>query len=350
MKQPRILPKVIGFTLALTLFFTLISNLLPQIESEAPVEKELDISHLTMDSFVSMGEKLFTGKGNCTLCHQPTPMGRAPDLQNINVSKVSKQRINNNDYKGDAKNDEEYLRESMLYPSKYVVKGWGNDDMSPMPAVDQAPLELSEIEVNAIIAYMQSKDGNTVSVALPTKLPKKESKGIDNETEEAAEEAAEHQAEHQQELPAPTAEAAFAKYGCLACHTILDSESPVGPSLKNLASRLSKDEIRQSILEPSATITEGFKDIMPKDFATRIKAGELETMVDWLSQKQSSATSEAKASHPKTDAGSEALASPDKSEAKASSPKTDKLKTGSEALASANKKPSGSQDKGVKQK
>ena len=78
-----VLLKVLGFSLALALLFTLIANTLPQIEGEAPADEVLDIGALDMDAFVTLGEMLFKGKGTCTLCHNN--LGRAPDLLTFDV-------------------------------------------------------------------------------------------------------------------------------------------------------------------------------------------------------------------------------------------------------------------------
>ena len=74
--------KVLSFSLGLTLFFTGVANLLPQVEGEAPVEVEVDLGALTMETYIEMGEKVFSGKGTCTLCHND--LGRAPNLLKIN--------------------------------------------------------------------------------------------------------------------------------------------------------------------------------------------------------------------------------------------------------------------------
>ena len=44
------------FSIGLTLVFTLVANLLPQVEGEAPVEQVVDLGSLTMDDFVALGE------------------------------------------------------------------------------------------------------------------------------------------------------------------------------------------------------------------------------------------------------------------------------------------------------
>ncbi len=280
MKSPMlmsgsVLPKVLGFSVALTLAFTLVANLLPQVEGEAPVEQEIDLSALTPESFAALGESLFMEKGTCTLCHKPPPLGRAPDIQGENMVGLAEQRLADERYQGAAQTAAEYIAESMLDPSIYVVKDWGvagsGDSVSPMPKVDAAPIELSSIEVDAIIAYLQHKDGNDITVELPDEAP----------VAVAGTETAENGTTG---VPAPaeTAEAAIKKYGCQACHTLLGANSPVGPSLETVGARLDEQQIQQSIIEPAAVIADGFSDIMPADFAAKMTVKELGMIVDLL--------------------------------------------------------------------
>ena len=50
-------------------------------------------------------------------------------------------------------------------------KKGSNDTQSPMPAADRPPIQLSQVELDAVLAFMQSKDGNPVTVALPSEAP-----------------------------------------------------------------------------------------------------------------------------------------------------------------------------------
>jgi cytochrome c551/c552 len=272
----NILLKVMGFCIGLTLVFTGVANLLPQVEGEAPVDKEIDLSALTPESFAALGEELFMGKGTCTLCHKPPPLGRAPDIQGENMVETATQRLADSRYKGKAKSATDYIRESMQQPSLYVVKGWGvagsNDSSSPMPKVDAAPIELSSVEIDAIIAYLQHKDGNDITVELPTEAPVSDKKA----------EAGSGGASSGVPAPAATAEEAIKKYGCQACHNLLGTKSPVGPSLETVGSRLKAAQIQQSIIDPAAVIAKGFDDIMPKDFADKMTVKELNMIVALL--------------------------------------------------------------------
>lgn len=275
-----VLAKTLGFSLALTLVFTGVANLLPQVEGEAPVEKEIDLSELTMDDFVAMGEELFNNKGTCTLCHKPAPLGRAPDVQGQNMVATAAERLADERYAGKATDAATYIRESMLIPSKYVVSGWGkkgsDDKESPMPAINKPPIQLSDVEIDAIIAYLQAKDGNEVTVALPSPdaaaaVVKKESSPGGGKSAPA---------------PAATGEEALVKYSCSACHSLDSDDTLVGPGLGHVGARLKAGQIRQSIVDPTAVIVEGFPPAMPGDFAEKMTVKELEMIVKLLAEKK----------------------------------------------------------------
>ncbi len=272
-----ILVKTLGFSLGLTLVFTGVANLLPQVEGEAPVEKEIDLSALTIDDFVAMGQDLFENKGTCTLCHKPPPLGRAPDLQGMDMIAISAERLADARYQGKAMDMDGYVRESMIEPSIYVVSGWGkkgsNDTESPMPQINKAPIDLSEVEMDAIIAYLQAKDGGEVTVELPS-------------TEATVAVTATRSVAGNAPVAAGTPEEALAKYACTGCHSLESADALVGPGLANVGARLSAEESRQSILDPNVVIAEGFPAAMPTDFAVKMTVKELEMIVQLLAEKK----------------------------------------------------------------
>jgi len=139
-----------------------------------------------------------------------------------------------------------------------------------MPAIDKAPIQLSAVEMDAIIAYLQAKDGNEITVSLPSP--------------EAAAAVADAAPAGAAGLPAlaATAEEALTKYACSACHSMGSADVLVGPGLAGVGSRLSAAEIRQSILDPNAVISEGFAPAMPPDFAEKMTVKELEMIVQQL--------------------------------------------------------------------
>lgn len=267
----RALARPLAFSIVLILAFAAVTYVLPQMRGEAPEDKEVNLGELTVESYAALGQELYDGKGTCALCHNK--LGRAPDLLTYDVVKTSLERVAEAGYKGQAKDAEGYLRESLVAPSAYVVRGFGkkgtDDTESPMPAVDQPPIQLSEIEIGAVIAYLQKKDGNPVTVALPKEAP------AARKPEAGAAPAS-----------AQTAEAALAKFGCAACHSVLATQSPVGPSLTDVGKRLSVEQIRTSIVDPKAVIAQGFPPIMPE--FPQMTLTELDLLVRFLAQQKGS--------------------------------------------------------------
>jgi cytochrome c oxidase subunit 2 len=89
-------------------------------------------------------------------------------------------------------------------------------------------------------------------------------------------------------------EALLQKYGCLGCHS-LDGTPKLGPTFKGLydsqvkvtrdgkPATVKADEefLRESIVNPSATIVEGFPPIMPP---SNLPESELEAIVEYLEE------------------------------------------------------------------
>jgi len=269
--------RVMGFSLFILLVYTGFANIFPQVQGDPPAEEKIDASSLDMAGMVAFGERLFTGKGTCTLCHNK--LGRAPDLLELDLAKTFPERLVDARYTGVAKGKEgakaveEYIHESMLEPSKFVVAGFGKkgsgDTISQMPKIDSAPISLSPVEMNAIAAFLQDRAGFTPTVALPS-------------ADEAPAPASESDGE---EGPATTGVAAIEKFSCSACHNLQGSEADIGPSLNGISKKYDDRKIAEAILNPNAEIAEGFEaDTMPDDFAEQMRVSELNLIIEYLKQ------------------------------------------------------------------
>ena len=53
-------------------------------------------------------------------------------------------------------------------------------------------------------------------------------------------------------------EALFTQQGCVVCHTLRKDEKPKGPFMGHVGSILNAEQIAESILKPSASISQGF--------------------------------------------------------------------------------------------
>ncbi|MYK68497.1 MAG: cytochrome c, partial [Gammaproteobacteria bacterium] len=77
------------------------------------------------------------------------------------------------------------------------------------------------------------------------------------------------------------------RHTCATCHAVT-GQSPLGPSYEGMGSRLTADEIRTSILDPTASAAEGFEamlGLMPPIFGN-IPAAELEAIVQFIASQR----------------------------------------------------------------
>ncbi len=270
--------KVIVFSVLVLLVYTGFANILPQVQSDPPSEEEPDTGGLDLAGMIAYGETLFSGAGTCTLCHKA--QGRAPDLLGMDLAVALEEVISNPAYSGIAAGQsgagaiEEYLRESLVDPSAWVVPGFGKKGtqgkVSPMPVVNAPPIEMSQVQMNAMIAFLQDRAGVAPTIPLP---------GAADVPESSAPEAEEDDTEPL----AITGQEAIEKYYCASCHDLDGSEADSGPKLDDLAARMSRGEVMQAILEPNAIIAEGYEaDFMPLDFGEQMHASELILIVDYL--------------------------------------------------------------------
>ncbi|MHA1538587.1 MAG: c-type cytochrome [Alphaproteobacteria bacterium] len=277
------LVRVLGFSLAVLLLYTLFANILPQVQSDPPSE-EVFAPTGTLDKagLAAWGERVFRGKGTCTLCHNN--LGRAPDLLKLNLAVVLPGRLKDKRYKGKAagksgaKAIEIYIRESLLDPSAYVVAGFGKkgsgDRLSPMRPADKPPVGLKAPEIDAVIAFLQARAGFEITVALPKAGAK---------TSETTAKKSGGEGEDDEDKLAKTAKAAIEKYTCNGCHDLFGSEADAGPRLGGVGKRLGADGLRKAILDPNAAIAKGFeRDLMPKDYAQKMRISELALILDYL--------------------------------------------------------------------
>ena len=327
------------------------TNWLPQQRSDPPPKEAALVGDVTMEEFAEMGRVIIfgakqvagqksIGKGQCPLCHTFDPgdnSGRCPNL--FGVENRSHDRVKEDRYatspiaigetdpasgivKGkydeipeeyrrqngpDEFTGEDYIRESVMCPTCYVVEKFGNDGdtKSPMPIISKPPISLSRIEVNAVIAYLQSKDtpGEFATVTVP--LPQNDAGNTGVAVAEAPDE--------DEDKPVfvtgtEDIQAMINTLGCPLCHTIPGVEGAMGmlgpelhekinapkrikdPNYKGKATN-TKEYVRESILNPGAYVVfneaegELFPDgLMPTDFSQMLSVHAIDKLVDFISQ------------------------------------------------------------------
>ena len=155
-----IVVKIGALTLASTAFYTYVGQLVPQKEVQPPAETKMSASMTTAD-LVTTGKTLLEGKGSCMTCHTigktSGPM-RFPDLGGIG-GRAAHSRCR-------ASTTDSTWRRRLYHPNDFIVPGF-----SPgMPAINKPPIGLTDDEIRAVIAYLQSL-GGTPTVTMQTAIP-----------------------------------------------------------------------------------------------------------------------------------------------------------------------------------
>ncbi len=156
MKSPVGL-NVVGVVVGATLFYTYIGQLVPQKEIQPPAVIAID-ADMTPAQLAAIGAKIANDKGMCLTCHTigaPPGPHRFPDLAGI--ADRAKTRI-----PGVGQRD--YFAMSLCHPDDFVVPGFAKG----MPAINKAPIGLSDQELHAVIAWLESLGGQpTITLAEP---------------------------------------------------------------------------------------------------------------------------------------------------------------------------------------
>jgi cytochrome c2 len=264
--------KVFAFNIVIIAFFLYVGNSIPQLRQDPPKELVLAADASTED-FVRAGQDIFYGKGTCALCHEIGKKGeRCPDL--AGVGERAGTRIHEERYKGKATTGAEYLVESVMDPTAYVVEGY-------QPSMPPVGRQLSDLELVAVVSFLQSQGGE-VTVNGQSHFPKwrGEGGGAVPAAAAAVPVAAAPSGASGQEL--------VQQWGCIACHTFDGPDKLVGPSLWDVGARKDANYIRESILQPDAVVVEGFPAGLMKGtldgsgFYQKVSLQDLNTIVDYL--------------------------------------------------------------------
>jgi len=275
----RIWLNVALFSLEATIAYSLVGNMVPQIESRPQAQLQLS-ADATPEQLVKAGEQIFYGKGTCALCHsvEPSEAARCPILGAGSLGPAigarAEERLKEASYKGKAKDGTEYLIESLIHPQDYLVQGFP----PIMPAIDKPPIGLNNDEIAAVVAFLQNIQGGKVTVT--PKLVAAFS-GTEGPAQPGTAAAQPVVATATNRPP----EQLIAELACIACHKFDEPGPLVGPSLWDIGARKDEAYIRQSILDPNAVIAEGFPPmLMPPDLGQKMTGLEFEHLVQWLSE------------------------------------------------------------------
>ena len=244
--------KLLSFSLMVIWFYAFAASIVPETSTAT---FDPDIVDRTPDAFTEIGEIIFNGKGKCNTCHTldpSAPKSRCPDLTDIGTRAATRQP---------GMTAKEYFIESTYEPHKFLVPGYSNI----MPPVWKPPISLTELEIETVIAFLQSQGGEVdVTEFEPP---------VDIGSAEAIVE----------ELPplltgdVERGKKVFVEGAkCIACHAVAGAEQPAGqtldegvevvaaPDLTDIAGVNSLRYIEESVLLPNAQIVSGYGSITVK--------------------------------------------------------------------------------------
>ncbi len=330
--------KIGAFMFSVAAFLAGFGNWLPQVEGgfvPGPTGP-IDPSGWTVQQLADEGEKIIfgglgksrvqgaIGKGQCPLCHgfnQGFLSERAPNL--FGVLARAKERLDDPRYhkgrplerdtvqkeafagSGTAETVQEYLAESHVCPSCYVVTGFGmkgtQDRESPMATIHKPPISLSLAELAMVDTWFYIREG--IDPPSYAEIVQAYEKFVP--PGERVVGAAPNGPPDENRLPIisgkDSVEQIFSKAQCVFCHTIpgiAGAVGMVGPKLvegtnaplriKDPAyhgqAKTARDYVMESVLSPGIYVAKPFQDhVMPRDFGERLSAGALNKIVDYLS-------------------------------------------------------------------
>jgi cytochrome c2 len=340
-EKPRKLFQAIGLMTLVLATLSAYGNWFPQVEGGFPPPQEikLDVYSMTPQQLGDEGEKIIfggigkskeqgaIGKGQCPLCHafHAGMLGeRAPNL--LNLPDRAEERINEPRYhlgkpqerdtvqkeafagSGTATTAIEYIAESAVCPSCYVVPGYGlkssNDRENPGEPLLEDPINLSIDEMIAIDTWLYIHSGKTppppvmIEEAYKKFVPESKWQSV---TRRSIGEAGSRPPLLMADGTEPIYEI-FSRAQCVACHTIPGIPGATGAHGPKLvmktqgASRIKdksyggkaksvREYIFESILYPSVYLTQGYPDnLMPKVYGTRLSGLALDKMVEYLAE------------------------------------------------------------------
>jgi mono/diheme cytochrome c family protein len=260
----------IGLVVLVTLgVYTLVANMIPQVQSEVPQELSFE-GNVTPEQLVTAGEQLYQGSGGCTACHG---LGtRAPNLQTDEagtgaIGARCANRVQGQDCKT-------YLHESLIEPAKFVAPGY-------QPIMPDMRRTLSNAQIWALVAYLQSLGGEVTVTAADV--------GTGTETEAGTAKPASGASAGGVASGSNDPHEIMSAAGCLNCHKLGSEGQTIGPPFDHLGARRNEVAIRRKILNPKSDTTKGYETmagIMPATFGQQLNGAQLESLVEFLASQK----------------------------------------------------------------
>jgi mono/diheme cytochrome c family protein len=212
---------------------------------------------------VDAGEKLFNGPGECAVCHDGKE-ALAPNL--LTDSKGQGPIGARCGTRVPGKDCATYLYESLVEPELFITPGF----RALMTTVRG---KLTEEQIRALVAYLQSLGGTVTPPPGGGQKPSPPPPAGGGAKPSAS------------SGPGVDAVALMKDAACLSCHVVKEDGGTIGPSLDGVGKRLTADQIRKKILDPSQQIAAGFEHLagtMPATAGKMFSPQELDAVVRYL--------------------------------------------------------------------
>jgi mono/diheme cytochrome c family protein len=278
----RTIVNIILLVLATCAVYTCVGHLVPQKEEHPP---PLQIATDDPQTLAEEGKKIFPG--TCGQCHGVPGAGgteRAPDQDGVAVRAAGRAQERTKQT-GKPYTPEDYLLESVLNPSAYIV------ERSPgVPYGNIMSFKLQPNQILAVVAYLESLGGQ------PTITGSSESwKKWGGKLEEAAAQGGAGGGP----VPQGPPEEMIKKYGCIGCHDFTGKTLVPGggPWLSDIGARKSPGDILMQIILPDSEIAKNPSGVeFPKGlmrptlegnaFYREVGQDDLQKLVLWLAAKK----------------------------------------------------------------
>jgi putative heme-binding domain-containing protein len=192
------------------------------------------------------GEAIYWGDGQCHTCHSIGTSGsatRGPNQEGLAARAEERAK------EAGLSSGLEYLVESIVDPSAYIVEGYDNI----MPKVYDAPIMLGREQIQAVLTYLQTLGGesNIEAVAkYAEKIPEASGDAVAPWVPPIDVDIKEGELVFFDESRGVT---------CSKCHVLNGKGSKVGPDLTGIGAVQTPQYLIESVLKPSEIIVKGFE-------------------------------------------------------------------------------------------
>lgn len=252
--------KILALGLAVIGFYTAVARIIPQLQSEVPQAVAVGAGS-SAEELIGAGEGVYGTV--CTACHG---LGtRAPNLvsDHAGLGPIGARCL-----AALGAGCKDYLYTSLTNPGDSALAGFAN-------IMPDMRTQLDGNQIWAVIAYLQSNGGDVT---------------VSGEDVQKTATTAGTAGSAGATLSATTdPRELLREKACLGCHVLDGAGPPIGPPFDGMGSRLNRNQIREAILNPNASVAKGYEQfagMMPQNFGDQLSAAQLERIVEFLAARR----------------------------------------------------------------